>query len=79
VLQKYQIDSKQQPSKQTIDDPFYAVLKQRVADTLVKQGIDPETQRAAPPLRVAYYLCIATCLFTSGYAHVKVRDVHNLN
>lgn len=56
-----------------MDDPFYAALKQRVAATLAKQGIDPEKQRVAPPQRVAYYAFIATCLLASGYGHIKVR------
>ena len=56
-----------------MDDPFYAALKVRVAETLAKQGIDPERQRAAPPLRVAYYSLIALCLLASGYGHLKVR------
>ena len=56
-----------------MDDPFYSALKQRVAATLAKQGIDPEKQRVAPPQRVAYYALIATCLIASGYGHIKVR------
>ena len=72
MLQKYQIDAKQSPNKQTVNDPFYDVLKERVADTLIKQGIDPEKDRAAPPLRVAYYFLIAACLIVSARSHIQV-------
>ncbi len=74
VLQKYQIDAKQRPNQQTVNDPFYDVLKQRVADTLMAQGIDPEKDRTAPPLRVAYYFLILTCLIVSARAHIQVCD-----
>jgi hypothetical protein len=74
VLQKYQIDAKQRPNQQTVNDPFYDVLKQLVADTLMAQGIDPEKDRTAPPLRVAYYFLIFTCLIVSARAHIQVCD-----
>lgn len=74
MLGKYQIDPKQKPDLKSMDDPFYAALKQRVAATLATQGIDPEKQRVAPPQRVAYYAFIATCLLASGYGHIKVRS-----
>jgi hypothetical protein len=84
VLQKYRIstdDSSLLKTKGNDDnnttttrtnDPFYDVLKERVAAALTAQGIDPETQRTAPPLRVLYYGWIAACLVVSGYAHIKV-------
>jgi hypothetical protein len=72
VLQKYQIDAKQIANKQTVNDPFYDVLKQRVADVLMEQGIDPEKDRAAPPMRVAYYFLIIACLIVCACAHIQV-------
>jgi hypothetical protein len=73
VLGKYQIDPKQKPDLKSMDDPFYAALKVRVAESLAKQGIDPDKQRTASPLRVAYYSFISMCLLASGYGHIKVR------
>lgn len=51
VLQKFQVNCGGCPDKIVSDkeaDPFYALLKQRVAATLLQHGIDPQKDRCAP-------------------------------
>lgn len=70
ILEKYLV--KTMNTKPTVDH-FYDVLKQRVADALKAQGIDPVEDRGAGWWRSIYYVLIVAMVFITGYYHVKVR------
>lgn len=80
VLQKYHVRSnidagtKRSSAKEeisTVQDPFYETLKARAAESLKKQGIDPNIDRASTIPRAAYYIFIFCCLVTTARSHVR--------
>lgn len=52
-------------------DQFYEILKERVTQTLIEKGIDPNLHRAATPGRAAYYCLIIGLLIFSGSYHIQ--------
>jgi hypothetical protein len=80
-MQKFQVNrrrpEKVEPDKENVSDPFYDLLKRRVAAALMQHGMDLKKDRCAPPIRVAYYTLIAFCLAISAAAHIRVRsEIH---
>ena len=58
-------------------DPFYDILKDRVAAELKAQGFDPNKDRTAPLLRILYYCVVVVGLVLSAYHHAHVSfDFH---
>ena len=62
---------KKDADSDTDTDEFYNVLKDRVAKTLHKHGIDPTKDRAATTGRSLYYILILMLLITSGSYHIQ--------
>lgn len=81
VLQKYHVHSKidagtkksstKEEIPSAVHDPFYETLKARAAESLKKQGIDPNIDRASTIPRTAYYIFIFCCLVTAARSHVR--------
>ena len=86
VLNKYKIihdddncstnNEKKKTATKLEQDVFYDIIKERVYRTLKEQGMDPDRDRTAPPLRLAYYCLVILCVVMAGVAHMKVR-LHN--
>lgn len=55
------------------NDPFYDILRQRVAIKLKEHGIDPLKDRAATRQRIMYYLFVTFCWVCCGWYHITVR------
>ena len=71
ILEKYLVKTvNANPSR----DHFYDILKQRAAEALQAQGIDPVKDRGAGWLRTLYYAFIVAMVFVTGYFHAKVRS-----
>jgi cytochrome b involved in lipid metabolism len=71
VLHKYKTKD---TTKKLERDLFYDIIKERVYRTLKEQGLDPDRDRTAPPLRLAYYCVVILCVVMAGVAHMQVRN-----
>jgi cytochrome b involved in lipid metabolism len=59
------------------NDPFYEVLRRRVAQTLIeKHNIDPIKDRIPTTARYVYYFFLLVTCVTSIIAHCKVRAIY---
>jgi hypothetical protein len=71
ILEKYMVKTfNPKPTR----DYFYDILKQRAANALKAQGIDPVEDRGAGWLRWIYYAVIVSLVLVTGYYHAKVRS-----
>jgi len=75
VLQKYELVNGKSNGPRTEKgsdlDPFYETLKERVANALRENGLDPNLDRASTLSRAAYYVLILSCLIVSASYHVR--------
>jgi hypothetical protein len=76
LLQKFQVSHRcptgqVEHEKESFSDPFYDLLKRRVATALMQHGMDLKKDRCAPSIRVAYYMLIAFCLAISAAASTR--------